>query len=716
MVDINSFYQAAQIVYTAGSLAMIYSLADLLISKRKIPKKLEGEVDISSIEKSLPHITLMIPAFKEHKVIGNTVEEMTKIRYPKDKYTALFLVDEKEDIAKKKEGEIITPLAMDIIKKGGIVYEKLFNQVKDRNPKFSKRGLITAADNYFNNAQLLVMSFLRKNFGIEYIKDKQYEQEIVSNSFSILNGSANNGEFNGQLERIIHSHDKGIFNNTFSLLENVGSFSNERLSEELWNVYNSHEIFNTTKDEVRKKIKENASKGEKGVIDLTVVPNNFNGEYPGKMLDHPVQSSKGRALNWGLHVIDKRHPQTKIIGIYDADGRPHKEVLAYIAKEAVKLPKEKDFFFQGPIYLVRNFNEVDWVCKHSGLTGTLWHKLIYPTKVLRANKEGVKRITHFSGTNYFFTRRIIEKVGGWPPFHPTEDLGVAYKVYMDFLREKIDKPLIQPHPYEEIEQTTQKFSVWFKQQYRWASGYRYQAAEVVKSDLPLKNKISLVSKLFDAPIKSTLACAAGVSGLALLTATLLGYAEAPSYAPGLSQFISGTMAVGFGMFMSCPAGIYLWSLKNKYIPYTGVKDTIKNIAQITATNIPYSILSTVPNIISWFKGLKGWGTKTPRTEERKASKEQKYLEKVLEIKYEKPKVSSSWYKEFYGHEFEKAEKNNSREMILGRKAAVDYQAFNLGIKQPDPLSKEYSDIVEKYNLHNPFYKFKLEGKDWVLAK
>ncbi len=709
MTNLNWLYEFAQALYTAGSLAMFYSAIDNLLLKRKmIPKKQGISVDISGLESILPDITVMVPAYKEQKVIGNTVDRIASLHYPANKFNALFLVDEKEDIAKKEDSRITIALATDIIKKGGFVYENLYNRMKEKNPKFSDKGLRIASDGYITNAYLLVMSFLRKHYGTMGRIEGESEKRVVTNSFSILSNVGTDQEQDGQLEKLV--------NNSFHFLTNVDSFSREALLRELLDIYNNTDMFNTTKDEVKKRIDEKYSGKDTPTIDFAVVPNTFDGEYQGKILNRVVPSSKGRALNFGLGVIDEKYPQTRVIGIFDADGRPHKEVLAYVAKESLSIPEGKDFFSQGPIYLVRNFNEVDWVCKHSGLSGTLWHRVLYPAKVMKSNKPGVNKITHFSGTNYFFTKRIVEKVGGWPPFHPTEDLGIAYKVYMNYLKGNIEKPIVTAHPYEEIEQTTQSFSVWFRQQYRWASGYKYQAGEVMRSDLPVRHKLSLVSKLFEAPLMSSIAFTAGVSGLSLLAATALGYGQTSEYSHGLNEFMKTTMALGFAGFMSIQTGIYLWSLKNKYIPYTNAKDIAKNILQITATNIPYSILATVPTLISWVRGLKGWGVKTPRTEERIASREQNYFK---EISSELPSINTpssfSWYKKLYGRHFNEAEEKGLTEIILTKRAAVDYTALNLRMKRPSPFSIEYSDIVTQNDLFDSFYKFKREGKIWVLS-
>lgn len=714
MVSVDLLYMGAHCIFVAGSIYMFYTFGNSFFhEKTKIPKRPKKEIYIENIEDKLPYITLMIPAFMEQKVIGNTVDKIANLHYPKDKYAAIFLVDEKEDIAKKDKGKIVTKLAKQIIKNGNFIYSELYQELKNKYPRYSKKCLVQSAENYLNDAHLLIMSLLREEYHkLNFNNDENFEKKVVSNSFSILNGCADNGEFKGQLEDIVNNSYNEVFNYTLNLINNITPLSEEELDSKLWEIYISHDLNSTTKDIIEKRIKEKYSNGNHPKIDFAIVPNNFGGDYKGNLLNKPVQSSKGRALNYGLSIVDERYPQTDIIGIYDADGRPHQEVLAYIGKESLKIPNDKDFFFQGPIYLVRNYNEVDWVCKQSGLSGTIWHRLLYPTLIFKSNRPGVNSITHFSGTNYFFTKRIVEKVKGWPSFHPTEDLGLAYRVHMEFLRGNIEKPIVKPHPCEEIEQTTQKVSMWFKQQYRWASGGRYQLEEVIKSDLSLKDKFALSFKLLKALLASLLALVAGVSGVALTAATVLGFIDIPHYANGLKQFVQITMGFGFAIYMSIPVGIYLWSLKNNYISYKGFRETLRNMIEIVITNIPYIVLATILVLGAWIKRQKGWGSKTPRTEERSVNKEQLYLEDLAKYPEKNPRVSLYGFNKLYGHYFKKANTKGLTEILLDRRAVVGFKAYELGLKRPHILSKDYSDIVNKYDLHGPVYKFKQNGKKW----
>ena len=58
-----------------------------------------------------------------------------------------------------------------------------------------------------------------------------------------------------------------------------------------------------------------------------VVPFDFDGKLSGKRTGGDVPSTKGRALNWGLSFLN---PRSEICGFYDAESRPHWEVLLYV--------------------------------------------------------------------------------------------------------------------------------------------------------------------------------------------------------------------------------------------------------------------------------------------------------------------------------------------------------------------------------------------------
>jgi len=358
------------------------------------------------------------------------------------------------------------------------------------------------------------------------------------------------------------------------------------------------------------------------------VPTNYDGSYrEPKIMPNSVQSSKGRALNWALNEVEKLFPSTDIIGIYDSDARPHEDVLAYINREMLKDPS-KYVFYQGPIYLVRNFFNVNWICKQSGLQGTCWHRILYPIYILKHQND----VIHFSGTNYFYTIDAIRKTNGYPPFHPTEDLGLAYDVYALRLEGKLPELRIVPHPYEELEQTTQTWKAWFRQQYRWASGGPYQLKRLLSNDgLTRLQKAGMALRLASPFPLSIYGFFLGITGVTLTALSLLDLAIYPRLPTEVVEALQVLLLTGFATFLGTPLAVYLWSIKRNYLESGTLWNKVSNFLVILITTVPYFVVATVPVIQAWTNPLRGWGAKTPRTDERIRSREERYLQTLKEF-------------------------------------------------------------------------------------
>ena len=107
--------------------------------------------------------------------------------------------------------------------------------------------------------------------------------------------------------------------------------------------------------------------------------------------------------------------------------------------------------------------------------------------------------------------------------------------------------------------------------------------------------------------------------------TILGITPIVNYPYGLWVFIKYTMLIGFLVYILEPLVVYFWSLKNGYMKAKNKTEIIKNCLIIPVTTIPFSLVATAPVIYAWFRGLEGWGPKTPRTDERHGTKEEEYL-------------------------------------------------------------------------------------------
>ncbi len=584
----------------------------------KIPRKANGRIVLDENQRdSSKDITLLIPAFKETEVIENTLKSIARLNYYEGKYHALLILDEKELKEKERDSGIILPTARDILD-GCYTEDSLYRRIKQERTDLKdleSKDYQEWVDYYLHKAEILSIATLSKFNG------SGPGDVIIPLAHSLLRSQALKGDITtGDIS------SQGRIR-AVALISKEQELRSER-EKYLVEIYGAHPAFDTTIDIVRR-LKESYRASGRDIIDYTIVPTNYDGSYRNpQILSKAVPSSKGRALNWGLNEVERRFPRTDIIGVYDSDARPHEDVLAYINQEMQK-NSSKYVFYQGPIYLVRNYNNVHWVCKQSGLQGTSWHRILYPIYIFKHQDD----VIHFSGTNYFYTMDAIRKTDGYPPFHPTEDLGLAYDVYALRLEGKLPELKIVPHPYEELEQTTQSWRAWFKQQYRWASGGPYQLRRLMKNDrLPKKDKVRMIARLMSPFPLCIYALFLSMTGLSLTALAVLGLAEYPVLSPEVMEAIKYTMLTGFVLFLTTPVGIYLWSIKRGYIESESsrMKVVLDSII-IAVTTIPYFIIATIPVIQAWTNPLTGWGAKTPRTDERHGLVEEMYLKMSKQI-------------------------------------------------------------------------------------
>lgn len=606
-------YLFAYVFFTLGSLLMMYDITKYAwYTHFIIPRKEPGRIILDESEReNSKEITLLVPAFKETEVIEQTIESIARLNYYPGKYRALIIMDEKELLDKERDSRIILPTARDILdgRFDELALRQLVREVRADLKELKEKYFQKWVDHYRHKAEILTVATLSRFNGSEIDDPK-----VVPMALARLMGRRSEDETGDGV-------DPSENNIKASELIAREQGSKEEREAYLFEVYGNHPYFETTIDIIRRLRSKYDGMGQH-IIEQTIVPYDFDGSYHHpQLLSKTVPSSKGRALNWGLNEVEKRFPGTDIIGIYDSDARPHEDVLAYINRE-MQRNGSKYVFYQGPIYLVRNFFNVPWVCKQSGLQGTCWHRILYPIYIFKHQND----VIHFSGTNYFFTIDAIRKTEGYPPFHPTEDLGLAYDVYTLRLEGKLPELKIVPHPYEELEQTTQSWMAWFKQQYRWASGGPYQLKKVLKNDrIPRKEKARMAFRLLTPFPLSVYGLFLGMTGLTLTALAILGLAIYPDLSPELIALIKYIMLLGFIVFLATPVAIYLWSIKRDYLKTNGRGRAVANIFTILLTTIPYFIVAAVPVIQAWTNPLKGWGTKTPRTDERSGVIEEEYL-------------------------------------------------------------------------------------------
>ncbi len=214
------------------------------------------------------------------------------------------------------------------------------------------------------------------------------------------------------------------------------------------------------------------------VLRHVMVPPNFDGAYPGELVDHEVPSTKGRALNYGLSFID---PRAELLAFYDAESRPDRNVLMYVAWRRLR-DGQKANLFQGPVFQLRNFYDMSAFCKVASLYQAVTHDWYLPSLF--------KRIPFVGGTNLVIDRDLLLSIGGYDHKILTEDLELGTRAYLaagawpEYL------------PYPSSEQTPPTIKGFFRQRLRWGSGH-LQVTDKIRGDktLPADRRRYLLRQL-----------------------------------------------------------------------------------------------------------------------------------------------------------------------------------------------------------------------------
>ncbi|MFP4616888.1 MAG: DUF2334 domain-containing protein, partial [Candidatus Paceibacterota bacterium] len=261
------------------------------------------------------------------------------------------------------------------------------------------------------------------------------------------------------------------------------------------------EVF--TKDVAKKVGKELNKRFGVRFINVIEVPEWYSGRYNDNS-NEPRRSTKGRALNFALQKMktEKRWERTDMIGVLDADGRLHPNVLKEAAfKRIVKNSK----VLQGPVLQVSNFKNVSIVGVAAGIELAIHHLAELPYNLIMS-----KRVQFLAGTNYFIEKDLIDKVGGWNQESLVEDAELALRV---FIQKGVKADWIRS---PEIEQTPENFAVYKKQRSRWVRGHLDLIKDIRNSQISLRDKLSFYWKIFVSQFRFVLDLGFPILGLTFL--------------------------------------------------------------------------------------------------------------------------------------------------------------------------------------------------------
>jgi cellulose synthase/poly-beta-1,6-N-acetylglucosamine synthase-like glycosyltransferase len=458
----------------------------------------------------LPRISILVPARNEADVIERTVEHMSTLAYPSDRYEVVVVTDEKEALAAQTDRERSVAEAVAALRGRSAALCRLapdnparnlilallgnasldgFEQVRRRLgdseglkilqtiPAPLLRPLIwEAAD------RLLQISRWRKMppalMRLLSMRLPTAKPEEVQSAYAALLSLAiptavaytklrggDGRDLGRRLAAIAaeahHSLTREIIlsmcdNLAADLIERTERLTHEEsLPHRLAACY--REIYPTTQDIMERKLQEMCSRTETPALKHVVVPRDFDGLLDGVCLGVTVPSTKGRALNYALSSLDRR---TTWCGFFDAESRPDRRVMLYIAHRllearAAHLPDQR--IFQGPVFQVRNWYEMGPFCKIASLYQAIAHDWYLPALF--------RRLPFVGGTNLFIQTALIREIGGYDSASLTEDLELGTRAYL--------KAGAWPEylPYPSSEQTPPTFAGFYRQRLRWATGH-----------------------------------------------------------------------------------------------------------------------------------------------------------------------------------------------------------------------------------------------------
>lgn len=228
------------------------------------------------------------------------------------------------------------------------------------------------------------------------------------------------------------------------------------------------------------------------VFSACEIPCGFDGNVR-KGRPAALGSTKGRALNYGLLWLADRGdlPSADLVGVLDADGRMHPQVLRHVAA----LHRNHGArIMQGPVLQVSNLKSADLIGVMAGVELSVHH-----LSRMRNELHSQSDIPRFlAGTNYFIEPGLLLDSGGWDSLSLVEDAELGLHV---FLSQAAKATWLPCH---EIEQTSPSWRIYIKQRERWALGHLQLLPIIRRSSLPVWIKARLVLKVLSHFIASPL--------------------------------------------------------------------------------------------------------------------------------------------------------------------------------------------------------------------
>lgn len=429
--------------------------------------------------RDVPFFSILVPARNEAEVIEKTMEHLASLEYPKDRYEVVIITDEKEDLASRArkarliletrdflEGKRPHPEA-EVVAFGVAALVRLaFRRIITSN-QLTRRLFVTGVDPTTKNEDLfpkieeVVLRLVQDGRPPErairdVVRMNPGEDILWAVALPVANivrellkrGESRRGSMTN---RLLSEAVLGHLSRTIALGTARALRSRRRVRLLLEEVY--HEKFLTTADLVRKKMREWEGCAERPALRHVVVPFDFDGNFGGKLTGQAVPSTKGRALNYAIPFAD---PRSEMLGFYDAESRPDRRTLLYVAWRRL-LDGDRVKILQGPVFQVRNFHKMGPLSKMAALYQSVSHEWYLPVLF--------RSLPFVGGTNLFIDTAFLWEVEGFDYHALTEDLEFGVRAYVT--KEVWPEYL----PYVSTEQTPTSYRAFYRQRLRWGAGY-----------------------------------------------------------------------------------------------------------------------------------------------------------------------------------------------------------------------------------------------------
>lgn len=483
---------------------------------RKRPAGLsEAKIAQMAAEQSreIPRFSIFIPARNEADVIEKTIDHLAHLRYAADHYELLVVTDEKEALAAREERAKIlanlTPFLENSAPfRGGGSEEAVLLALLSRLALEEADLAGRKVGHYLSVQDFRILSDAQQvavlhEMALALIRsDGKVEREELCEIIRRVKPQLSDGEVARlyptflsfafppvmlalQLKKrpdqaltcrlmsqVAQARQPLTQKVLATLSETVGSRMAKRLrhapAETLqeWLTEACVTALPTTQEIVERKRREFAAHRDLPALKHVEVPFDFDGYLDGVCTGQWVPSTKGRALNWAFRFAD---PRNELWAFYDAESRPEREVLLYVAWRRLTVGDQFQIA-QGPVYQIRNFWKTGPLSKIAGLYQAVSHEWQIPWLL--------RQIPFIGGTNIFATRNLIRTIGGFDDTVLTEDMELGARAWLkgdawpEFL------------PYASSEQTPPTYRAFFRQRLRWGSGY-LQVYDKIKADSSL---------------------------------------------------------------------------------------------------------------------------------------------------------------------------------------------------------------------------------------